>query len=275
MTEFPGKLILFGEYTILLGGKALAVPIKNFNGKLENEASEVLNPFMEYLIKLNPTYLNVEKIKAEMGKLSFLSNIPIGYGCGSSGALTAAVYDYFSCLNLDLDQQKDSLAEMESFFHEKSSGIDPLVSFSGKPILIDEGNSKTVDFSLNSNMHIYLLNSNLSRNTANLVALFKSKLSEESFQDDVNLIKKLNNSIIDGLLSSTLNWALLRQLSKMQFDVLPFLIPKEIQPVWQNGFDTGDYTMKLCGAGGGGFFLVFSENDKLEITGFELIKAVI
>ena len=79
----------------------------------------------------------------------FDSSIPQGYGVGSSGALVASIYDQYAAdkitvlENLTRDKLlklKQIFALMESFFHGKSSGLDPLNSYLSLPILI---NSKT------------------------------------------------------------------------------------------------------------------------------------
>ena len=76
----------------------------------------------------------------------FDSSIPQGYGVGSSGALVAAIYDEYASdkitvlENLTRDkllQLKTIFSEMESFFHGKSSGLDPLNSYLSIPILIN------------------------------------------------------------------------------------------------------------------------------------------
>jgi len=67
----------------------------------------------------------------------FDSSIPQGYGVGSSGALVASIYDQYAhnkitiLENLTRDKLlklKEIFSFMESFFHGKSSGLDPLNS---------------------------------------------------------------------------------------------------------------------------------------------------
>jgi mevalonate kinase len=38
------------------------------------------------------------------------------------------------------------------------------------------------------------------------------------------------------------------------------MIPEQFLGVWQNGIDTNDYYLKLCGSGGGGYILGFTED---------------
>ena len=82
--------------------------------------------------------------------LYFDSSIPKGYGVGSSGALVAAIYDCYALNKItvleNLTRQKllklkSVFSEMESFFHGKSSGLDPLNSYLSLPILISSNNN--------------------------------------------------------------------------------------------------------------------------------------
>ena len=81
-----------------------------------------------------------------INNMHFDSSIPQGYGVGSSGALVAAIYDKYAddkitvLENLTRDKLlklKAIFSKMESFFHGKSSGLDPLNSYLSLPILIN------------------------------------------------------------------------------------------------------------------------------------------
>ena len=52
----------------------------------------------------------------------------------------------------------------------------------------------------------------------------------------------------------------LRKLSDFQYQYFQEMIPKKYQQIWMDGLVSGDYTLKLCGAGGGGFMLGFTED---------------
>lgn len=42
------------------------------------------------------------------------------------------------------------------------------------------------------------------------------------------------------------------------------MIPTKERALWTKGIETGDYILKLCGAGGGGFILGHSQKYNLE-----------
>src|SRR5690606_10766092 len=92
----------------------------------------------------------------------FEMNTPVGYGAGSSGVLTAIVYDQYrkDSNEINITDLKKRLALIESFFHGESSGLDPLVSYLNKPILVKSGQVKVVEDALNiEDWKIYLIDS--------------------------------------------------------------------------------------------------------------------
>ena len=38
------------------------------------------------------------------------------------------------------------------------------------------------------------------------------------------------------------------------------MIPEQFHQIWQEGIDTNDYYLKLCGSGGGGYILGFTHD---------------
>jgi len=103
MKKYYSKLLLFGEHSIIKGSQALALPLFNFSGNwkyaTENIEEKQMNlpTFATHLEKLKNVNellcdLDVERFQGELNKgLFFQSNIPTGYGVGSSGALCAAI----------------------------------------------------------------------------------------------------------------------------------------------------------------------------------------
>ena len=105
---FYSKINLFGEYGVLLGARGLIIPYKNYFGslitskpKFNKSSGTSIKLFTEYLKKnkrLNSEF-DWREINTDIeNNLYFESNIPQGYGIGSSGALVAAFYKkYFIC----------------------------------------------------------------------------------------------------------------------------------------------------------------------------------
>src|SRR5690606_35587126 len=105
--------------------------------------------YLKNLVAQNPKLVNFDfkSLESDVAKgMYFDSSIPQGYGVGSSGALVAAVYDKYALDKITvlenltkekLLQLKVIFSEMESFFHGKSSGLDPLKNYLSIPILIN------------------------------------------------------------------------------------------------------------------------------------------
>lgn len=67
---------------------------------------------------------------------------------------------------------------------------------------------------------------------------------------------------IDSFLGEDTNhfYQNLEKLSRFQFEEFKSFIPGTFHHLVQNGLDHGDYFLKLCGAGGGGYILGFARN---------------
>lgn len=269
---YPAKILLLGEYTVLLGGQALAVPFDTYEGHWCQERSmeAQLPMFRDWIRYLNsvaglsgvrldlPGFL----IEIENG-LRFCSNIPVGYGLGSSGALTAAVLDRFGRTPSDPGRLKAALGVMESFFHGKSSGLDPMVSFLAKPVLTSKETRllpEEVWIGFTMRDRLFLWNSEATRQTAPLVRAFTEDLQDPVFHQRIKgelipategaiqaMIGKDEEAFIDS-------W---KKISTLQIELFEKMIPQTLRPIWKKGLEKGHYFFKLCGAGGGGFFLVY------------------
>ncbi|MEL6986390.1 MAG: mevalonate kinase, partial [Bacteroidota bacterium] len=138
---FHAKILLFGEYTVLNGGRALGIPFKKFKGHWKFDGSRTidksLHAFYKYLLENFKEEFDHANFENEIiNGLRFKSDIPIGYGLGSSAALCAACFSrYFYHQEISKMDIKIIFAKMESHFHGKSSGFDPLISFTNQPVV--------------------------------------------------------------------------------------------------------------------------------------------
>jgi mevalonate kinase len=289
--QFPSKIILFGEYVMLLHSHALAVPYSSFSGKLKfpyspasnlkaiEYSNKSLTDFYKYIlqtIKGNSllTRIDLKKFNEELKNgIYFDSSIPVGYGIGSSGAITAAVYNrYVRTIdnndvplpnNAELKQIKDHLAYLESFFHSRSSGIDPLVSYLNKPLLIKTDTLEFANFNRirNQGLFVFLVDTNTRRDTGNLVKQFLQDCQDPRYIDLINNeLLKLNEICIDTFLQGNIDsfYKSFLSLSKFQFQHFRKMIPVSVQPLWQSGLQSENFGIKLCGSGGGGYMLAFT-----------------
>ena len=301
---FNAKILLFGEYVVIYGGMAITIPYSFYSGHLgfigENKytrydiAVRSANDINKYLTYYetnkelqNIVVLDVELLRNDLKKgLYFESNIPQGYGVGSSGALIAALYKKYSVQSIKPDNQdslkklKVILAAMESFFHGTSSGMDPLNCLVAKPLLF-KGNGDILKVSVprESGASIFLVNSGKPANTEPLVKLFLEKSIDNKFMDEINNhLIPLNTDCIQNLIKGKQEefFESLHELSAFQFENFQEMIPVGLMDLWRTGLDMQDFTLKLCGSGGGGFILGFTRDyssveKTIRESGFEVI----
>ena len=295
--RFFSKLLLFGEYSIIKEGNALAVPYPLFEGHLRfktqqnqsqtNSIDSELRAFSQFLKHHeNPTLkeiIDVDSFYFDVGQgLYFNSSIPQGYGVGSSGALVAAVLDNYLMyprhkLLADINHLKSILSTMESHFHGASSGIDPLISFLDSPIKIIKGRTTKV-ISLDHHdcgVNVFLVNTGRPRRTEPLVNLFLEKIKSNTFSTEFhNTLIPSTNMCIDAFLGND-EFALtegFKSISQFQYENMQEMIPKLFQGLWKKGLNSDDFYLKLCGAGGGGFILGLTkdiENARKHFDGIE------
>ncbi len=287
-----GKIMLLGEYSLLYGSQAFTIPYRKNKVKLrfpeENDtvakhevaiqSNKQLQLFYDYLEggeQDTSIYIDLQTLKGELNRGIFLeSDIPNGYGLGSSGALVAALFSRFGKLPFKntiklspeaLRQLQKIFSFLESFFHGESSGIDPLSSFVNRPILIRGGNPEVIHHHLsllNDNEAFFLIDTKISRKTAPLVKIFREKCNKSSF---LNMLQQqyipLNDGCIKGLLDGSPDFSeKIFSLSDLQLRHFSEMIPGSFKQMWAKGLSSGRYTMKLCGAGGGGYLLCYADS---------------
>lgn len=281
--KYYSKVLLLGEYTVTEGYSALAVPYMGYVGQwmygTNAEAKDIqgLKHLLQYIEseKLLHSVYDTDKFREELDKgLFFDSDIPAGYGLGSSGALVAAFYDRFAInKSEDIVELKTILAQTESVFHGSSSGIDPTVSYLHSAIKVDNGNIIS-SMKLNiADFGFYLLDTGLERKTAPLVQIFKDKMVvDPDFKKNIDLLGKANQNAIFLMLQYD-KPALtkeIKMISSIEFEHFKEMIPEHIMDLWQQGLESDDFYIKLCGAGGGGMMLCYipqeTKSDELFIA---------
>ncbi len=299
-TLFYGKILLFGEYGIIEDSMGLSIPYNNFQGSFifedENDSTlaksnKELKKFFNHLTQLKerdelPCQLDLDRLNKDIEKgMAFDSSIPQGYGVGSSGALVAAIYDRYALdkkegsSNTDILELKRIFGALESYFHGTSSGLDPLICYLNLPILIkskSELDTVTLPKEKENKGAIFLLNTGEVGKTQPLVEHFLDRLKEEGFRNMIrNQFKKYNDAGIKAFLQEDEQSLLsnVKNLSKLVLEHFKPMIPKLYHKLWQEGLDSNAYYLKLCGSGGGGYILGFTEDfdkAKAKLAGYEL-----
>jgi len=276
------KLLLFGEYGLMVNAMALTVPYPRFSGSLDfdtpgahAESSVEIEKFYNYLTCSESQKLHfpfdLQKLKADLQKgLYFNSNIPQQYGLGSSGALVAVLFSRYAAseipaAQLPADLLKVDFALLESHFHGKSSGLDPLVSFLNQPLLLDS--KKMVQpVSLNlaqSGWSFGLIDTHTTGATGPLVQYFIDQLKLPDFKSAFdNQFVPSNNGCIESLLKNDhlAFFIFLRDLIYFELEYFIPMIPTNFHSFISEAIEHQVF-IKLLGSGGGGFLLAISPSE--------------
>ena len=299
---FYGKILLFGEYGIIQDSMGLSIPYTNYNGKFtfENgskfseESNQELKKYYQHLKELQKNKqvdasFDLKKFEEDINiGMSFDSSIPQGFGVGSSGALVAAIYAKYGKNNIKAEesisgekikQLKTIFGQMESYFHGKSSGLDPLICYLNLPVVIkskEEMNTVGLPSQGDGKGAIFLLNTGTPGKTQPLVSYFLDKCKEDGFRNMLKSeFKKYNDACIEAFLNKDVKPLLsnVKKLSKVLLEHFSPMIPSNFQKMWQEGIDSNAYYLKLCGSGGGGFILGFTkdlEKAKKKLADYDL-----
>lgn len=288
--SYYSKVILFGEYSMIFDATALMIPLTRYKAQWR-EASHLdegtrssnasLQRFADYLSTLDEAknIIDLWRFNHELQNNLYLdSDVPSGYGLGSSGTLVAAVYDrYATQKSDDFLQLKSLFGRMESFFHGSSSGIDPLQCYLGKPFKINaQGVTMLPADFMPTDIHVFLADTGKKSNTKPLVQYFKAKREDaeylQAFQTEyVPCVGACIDHLVAG--EKTLFFASLRQLTDGQLRFLrPMITDNSIDLFLEHpDFNIG---FKISGSGGGGYVLGFTddiEKTKAFMEGYDLI----
>jgi mevalonate kinase len=282
-TNFNSKLLLFGEYGLMFDAMALSVPFDRFSGCLDfdtdrthQESSAEIHKFYEYLKTADTSQklhfsFDLNSLENDLGKgLYFNSNIPQQYGVGSSGALVAALFSRYAAGSVSENELvpellKSDFALLESYFHGKSSGIDPLISFLNRPLLIDSKKViQTVQLNLpQTGLSFALIDTGTTGATGPLVQhfidLFNFPEFEMAFERQ---FIPANNGCIESLLNGNQQtfFLFLDQLIHFQLQHFRRMIPGNFHAVVSDALNENIF-IKLLGSGGGGFLLAIAESE--------------
>jgi len=251
MESYFSKVLLFGEHSVVNGGRAIAAPFHHFSGSWKFES------FFGDLDK----------------GLHFQSSIPIGSGLGSSGALVAATYKRYA-VSLEsftsLSDIQRLFADLESHFHGKSSGFDPMVSYYNRPLLVAPKSIRKLDdltLDYGDEKALFLMNTHIHRSTEPLVKQYQAYVKEEKKLESVKTeyipqVDRAISALIDH--DFTTLTSAFEAISGYQYAYLDFLIDEGSKDIWKEGLASDYFKVKICGAGGGGFLLgITSDLDQL------------
>jgi mevalonate kinase len=288
---FYSKILLFGEYGIIKDSRGLSIPYNFFKGALKKsahlegkalESNQNLKKFAAYLEQMQAgspdlVSFDLETLHTDIGEgMFFDSSIPQGYGVGSSGALVAAIYDRYgkdkitvleNLTREKLLRLKAIFGRMESFFHGKSSGLDPLNSYLSLPILINsQDNIESTSIPTQNpdgKGAVFLLDSGTVGETAPMVQIFMEQMKQEGFRKVLkNQFIRYTDACVEDFISGNVKslFGNIKKLSHVVLNHFSPMIPQEFHQLWKQGIESNSYYLKLCGSGGGGYILGFTED---------------
>ena len=275
--RYYSKVILFGEYSMIFDATALMIPLKRFsaqwhfpqsrNRTASLTSNQSLKRFCQYLSENEElsNLLDLQALRRDLNDGLFLaSNVPSGYGLGSSGTLVAAVYDRYAIQKTDdYLQLKALFGKMESHFHGSSSGIDPLQCYLGQPFKITpKGVQLLSDDFLKKDIHICLIDTKIKSNTKPLVNHFKAQRENPEFlsrfqADYVPCVTSCIDLMIED--NKELFFSSLKQLTKGQLEFLRPMVTDNTLDLFTADYDF-NFGIKISGSGGGGYVLGFTDN---------------
>ena len=274
---WTAKLLLFGEHAVVHGSRGLAMPwAGRFMRWMPADGDEragysigLLTEFIGQLREIGFEHLDLDAAQAALDSGEWLdTDIPVGYGLGSSGAACAALAHRFAkpgAFDSDnLEQLQQRFGEMESPFHGRSSGIDPTVIYLNRALLFGGGEKPSpVDLPApGGSISLYLIDTGIARRTGPLVEMFGQRMESDDIFTRAILAELVpaNEAAIEAFLNadaSSLTKAM-RVLSRIQLEAMADWTPEAFHEGWKKGLDSGDFQCKICGAGGGGFIMAWT-----------------
>jgi len=197
-----GKMVLFGEHSVVYGRPAIAVPLKELRLSVKAEKSNdfiITSDVFSYieLLKRGTTEIIRKLGVNDKIKLSVSSDIPLASGLGSSAAFsvaaTKAIAEYFG-KTLNIEEIKEVSYGAEDIFHGKASGLDTTVVAYEKPIYFIKGKEPEI-LHIKNNFSFIIVNTGIKSITSEVVSELRK--SYDSDKENISLIFDEIESIVD------------------------------------------------------------------------------
>lgn len=263
----PGKIILSGEYAVVFGAPAIAIPspIKTEVRFEPNQKSQGVT--IENTSHPDSTYIQriVELFEMQHGSLKgslrIQSSIPVGCGMGSSTALVIALA---RCLHLS----KSEALTIEQTLNPNHSGIDFEVIWQNRPLkFVKNQKPEPINIDLSFLNEAILVNTGKpNETTAELVEWAKMRNKERGMRNALHTISLCTPRLLSG--ESPLTVFCDHHRAQVALGIVPPNVQKFIEDIEKSGG-----AAKVLGAGGrtggGGTVLVLHNNPSPIIASYD------
>ncbi|NCN27152.1 mevalonate kinase [bacterium] len=270
------KFILLGEHSIVHKGIALSIPLPNlrlaieildekqglfFNGLPQHEEKRLL------LSQLSEK-LNIE-IPTNVG-INIVSDIPIGSGLGSSGALCCSLIKTFHAEELSPNDLANLAIKGEDYFHGKSSGVDPFTIALERPIAFSSQNHEYKELSLEAlhegGIGFFIVDSQSPHSTSEIIKA-TSDLRQRDPNKWQNCIDALAGFATEG--KKAIDQSKILELGRIMNDAHEVLRDygvsnSVLDELVKKMRDNGALGAKMTGAGKGGSVIALLSQTKLQ-----------
>src|SRR5690606_27019963 len=110
---------------------------------------------------------------------------------------------------------------------------------------------------------MFLLDSGMVGETAPMASIFMENPKEHGFRRMLkNQFIKYTDACVENFLKGDVKslFSNTKKLSKVVLENFKPMIPEHFHELWKRGIETNDYYLKLCGSGGGGYILGFTQD---------------
>ncbi len=250
-TTAHGKIILFGEHTVLYGGGAVAIPfgvdaciLEIFpSSKMECKITPKVSPMVHSTLVEDWKYLAREsKLSNQNFEIKVQFNLPPGGGFGISASWSVALVRWLQpVLGWSESECLKKLQLLEDKHHGKASGIDHMTIWNEMPQVLLDGVVEPLE---------------PNQSCLEALSVFYTGKPKETTLEMIERVKNSKNEIL------FLNKNIVQKLKEMDIEEFMNLINKfgrwledsgavnpEIVSKFEN-FRTQGGAVKICGAGG-------------------------
>jgi len=284
----PGKIILFGEHSVVYGQPALAVPVgvvqahasvtplANEFHRMRLTARDVgIDAWMDELNDSHPLALIIRlalealAISGNGLHVELRSSIPIAAGMGSGAATSIAILRALAAYagkTLPAERQSELAFEVEKIYHGTPSGIDNTVIAFNQPVWYIQGETPQ-PFTVSGELDLVIADTGIHTATSQAVGHVRQRWEKDPagiailFEQMGQIAHAARTSLERGDLAS------LGSLMNENQSLLAVLgvSSRELNTLLHVCHEAGAFGAKLSGAGMGGNIIALTHPEPIEL----------